>query len=82
MATKMNMLKLLQEVRGFIRFAHRQTESRPSGPLLLQFYGSQKHKRAARRKQFIKIEMQEPTDIPHPVPIIYRKTTDSHLQQE
>ena len=71
MATRMNMLKLLQEVRGFAQFITRPSETRPGGPLLLQFRGSTRRKAAARRKYNIRILMQEPIDIPHPVPITY-----------
>lgn len=73
MATRMNMLKLLQEVRGFAQFAHGPTEPRPGGPLSVDFQGPQRRKRAARRKLFIKIDMLEPIDIPHPVAIKYRQ---------
>jgi hypothetical protein len=69
MATRIKMLKLLQEVRGFAQFAHRPTEPRPAGPLLLEFRASMRRRAAARRKLVIQIEMQEPPDIPHPVPI-------------
>ncbi len=72
MATKMNMLKLLQEVRGFAQFATRPIEPRPAGPLLLDYKGPGRRKKPARHRLFIKIQMKEPTDIPHPVRIIHR----------
>lgn len=65
------MLKLLQEVRGFMQFPARSSETRPGGPLLLEFRGRLRRKAAARRKYSIRILMQEPVDIPHPVPITY-----------
>lgn len=71
MATRMNMLKLLQEVRGFARFATRPTEPRPSGPLL-QFRGIPHRKSGPKRKRIIRVDMQEPPDIPQPVRITYR----------
>ena len=71
MATRMNMLKLLQEVRGFAQFPSLPAESGPTGPLLLQFRGPRSRKSSARRKKFIRVDMQEPTDIPHPVQITY-----------
>jgi hypothetical protein len=74
MATKMNMLKLLQEARGFAQFTHRTIEPRPAGPLLLRFRGPLRRTRADRRRYFIRIEMQEPVDIPHPVPIQYHQS--------
>lgn len=71
MATRMNMLKLLQEVRGFAQFANRPAESRPAGPLLLDFKGAARRRAAARRRHAIRIQMLEPEDIPHPVPITF-----------
>jgi hypothetical protein len=71
MATRIKMLKLLQEVRGFAQFTHRPTEPRPAGPLLLDFRTSMRRRAAARRKLAIQIEMQELPDIPHPVPITF-----------
>ena len=71
MATRMNMLKLLQEVRGFMQFPARSSEVRPGGPLLLEFRGRLRRKATGRRKHNIRILMQEPTDIPHPVPITH-----------
>lgn len=73
MATKMNMLKLLQEVRGFAQFTTKPNEPRPSGPLLLQFRGPVLRRANAKRKRIIRIDMREPLDIPQPVPIIYLK---------
>lgn len=70
MATRMNMLKLLQEVRGFAQFTHRPTETRPGGPLLLEFGGPMRRKRILRRRH-LKILMLEPTDIPCRVPITH-----------
>ena len=69
MATRMNMLKLLQEVRGFAQFATRPIEPRP-GPLLLQFR-NRLRRATAKRKRIIRIDMQEPPDIPQPVRITY-----------
>ena len=74
MATRINMLKLLQEVRGFAKFTHAADEARPAGPLLLPFRGATARRTAARRRRAIKIAMLEPPDIPHPVPINYIET--------
>jgi len=70
MATRINMLKLLQEVRGFTQFTHRPSETRPGGPLLLEFRGSVRRKGPLRRKS-LRVRMLEPTDIPHPVVITH-----------
>jgi hypothetical protein len=71
MATRINMLKLLQEVRSLTQFGTRQGETRPAGPLLLQFRGARLRKTTARRRRVIRIDMQEPPDIPKPVQITY-----------
>jgi len=76
MATRIKMLKLLQEVRGFAQFAHQPAEPKAPGPLLLEFGAAMRRRAAARRKRAIKIEMQEPPDIPHPVPIKYLSQPD------
>jgi hypothetical protein len=75
MATRMNMLKLLQEVRGFAQFPTLPADPGPTGPLLLQFRGPRSRRAQARRKKVIRIDMQEPTDIPRPVPITYLAQT-------
>jgi hypothetical protein len=69
MATKMNMLKLLQEVAGFAQFTTRSNDPRPTGPLLLQFRGRFSRRAIARRKHIIRVDMQEQPDIPQAVPI-------------
>lgn len=65
------MLKLLQEVRGFAQFAHRSSEPRPDGPLLLPYRGPGRRKGPRQQKRSIKVLMQEAPDIPHPVPITF-----------
>jgi hypothetical protein len=76
MAARMNMLKLLQEVRGFAQFAHQASPPRPAGPLLLEFRGTSRRRAVVRRKLNIRISMQEPPDIPQPVPIVYLDKTN------
>ncbi len=78
MATRINMLKLLQEVRGFAQFATQPAEPRPTSPLLLQFRGPRTRKAAAKRRRVIRIDMQEAPDIPRPVPIVHLGQNASH----
>ncbi len=66
MATRVNMLKLLQEVRGFADLANRRIPPRPTNPLLLQFRPTAGR---TRRKWVLGITILEPVDIPEPVPI-------------
>ena len=72
MATRMNMMKLLQEVRSMAQLISRRPSSRPPGPLLLQWQPYSSKNAAARRKWTLRIDIQDPPDIPQPVPIIHR----------
>jgi hypothetical protein len=71
MATRINMLKLLQEVRGLAQFGTIPHEPRPTNPLLLQFRGPARRKQAGRVKRTLQVSMMETADIPSPVPIKY-----------
>ena len=65
------MLKLLQEVRGFAQLTNRRPLTRAPVPLLLQWHGPGLRIAEARRKKTIRVHIQEPQDIPRPVPITY-----------
>ena len=75
MATRINMLKLLQEVRGLAQFGTLPHEPRPSNPLLLLFRGPARRKQAGKVKRTLQVNMMETPDIPCPVPI--KHTTPS-----
>ena len=66
----MNMMKLLLEVRGFADFANRRLPARPMA-LLLQFNSPRSKSSLARRKWTLSVSIQDPPDIPQPVPIKY-----------
>jgi hypothetical protein len=70
MATRMNMMKLLLEVRGFAEFTNRRLPARPLA-LLLQFNSPRSRSALARRKWTLSVSIQDPPDIPQPVPIKY-----------
>ena len=67
----MNVMKLLQEVRGFAELTNRRMPARPLGPLLLQFGSARAQASRGRRKWTLNITIQEPPDIPQPVAIRY-----------
>jgi hypothetical protein len=69
MATKVNMLKMLQQARGMAEITNRRPQHRPLGPLMLEMRFSSSKAASARRKRIIRIKMQSPLDIPHPVKI-------------
>jgi hypothetical protein len=71
MATKMNMMKMLQQARGIAQITNRRPQNRPIGPLMLQMRFSSSRTSAGRRKRIIRIKMQSPLDIPHPVKITH-----------
>jgi hypothetical protein len=64
------MMKLLQEVRGFAEIANRRPHQRPPGPVLLQARAASP-RTPGKLKRTLKIAIQEPPDIPHPVRITY-----------
>ena len=71
MATKMNMMKMLQQARGMAQITNRRPQNRPPGPLMLEMRFSTSRTSPARRKRIIHIKMQNPLDIPHPVKITH-----------
>ena len=71
MATKMNMMKMLQQARGMAQITNRRPQNRPPGPLMLEMRFSGSRTTPARRKRIIRIRMQNAIDIPHPVKITY-----------
>jgi hypothetical protein len=71
MATKINMMKMLQQARGMAQITNRRPQNRPPGPLMLEMRFSGSRTAAARRKRIIRIRMQNPLDIPHPVKITH-----------
>jgi hypothetical protein len=72
MATKANIMKLLQEMRGFAELANRHSRSRLPGPLMLPLRSSSPRQAPPKRKRTLRVEMQELPDIPHPVRIVHR----------
>lgn len=64
MASKIKMLKLLQESRGLAELANRDPISRATMPLMLQYSFTRRKKTADKRKRVVRIYMQQPEDIP------------------
>ncbi len=71
MATRMNILKLMQEIHGFARITHRRPQPRPPGLFLMQIRAQGLPLALPKRKLNIAIQMQEPPDLPHPVKITH-----------
>lgn len=72
MATKVNLMKLLQEARGLAQITNRRPSARVVGPVVLPVrpIGG----RMARPKRTVRIIMHDPPDIPHPVKIIHLRS--------
>jgi hypothetical protein len=69
MATRINILKLMQEIHGFARVTHRRPQPRPPGLFLMQIRAHGLPTTLPKRKLNIAVQMQEPSDLPHPVKI-------------
>jgi hypothetical protein len=71
MATKVRIMKMLQEIRGLAEITHRRPQPRKPGLFLIQLRSHVSHTTAPRRKQTIAVNMLEQPDIPHPVKITH-----------
>src|SRR5215475_14943232 len=71
MATKVRIMKLLQEIRGLAEITNRRPQPRKPGLFLIQLRSHVTHTTGARRKQIIAVDMLDRPDIPHPVKIIH-----------
>jgi hypothetical protein len=71
MATKMKIMKLLQEIRGFAQLTYRQPHDRQPGLFLIQLRSHLQNATAPRRRLIIPVDHQDPPDIPHPVKIVH-----------
>ena len=69
MATRMNVMKLLQEVRGLAELPNQHPPKALMGPLLLQQFMPKFRTPGAKR--ILRIVVQDPPDIPHPVKILF-----------
>ena len=71
MATRVNMMKLLQEVRGLANFPSPQSEHRVPSHFAVQLRTRTFKATAAYRRRTLQIQMQDLPDIPEPVRIVY-----------
>jgi hypothetical protein len=73
MATKVRMLKLLQELRGFAVIANRQPQPRSPALFLAQMRPTVIQAVLPRRRLSITMVQPANPDIPHPVKISHSK---------
>jgi len=74
MATKMKMMKLLQEMQGLAQMSQRRPQAKSPGLFLLQLRSHVRQTSAARRRWVVPIQMHEMPDIPNPVKITFIKS--------
>ena len=80
MATKVNMLKLLQEVDGHANFANRRFQARQTGLMLLPLRSFQARTQRIPQKKTLTVLMRDLPDIPHPVAIRHIQVTTDPAQ--
>jgi len=81
MATKIRIMKLLQEIRGFAQVTNRRPQPKQPGLFLVQLRSHVAHTTSARRKLVIPVNLQELPDIPHPVKITHLKVNGDQALQ-
>ena len=69
MAAKVNVLKMLQEIRGFAVISNRRPSPRCPGLLLMQFRSVRARNRLGPRRLSITIDSQQSAKAPDPVRI-------------
>jgi hypothetical protein len=72
MATRVNMMKLLQEIRGLAELGKRRPPTRAPGLFLMQLRSHVFRTTHARRPLTIPVNEPLLPDVPHPVKIIHR----------
>ena len=71
MAAKVNILKMLQEIRGFAHITQRRPPPRSPGLVLTQMRAFATEGSLRRRKLAITINSRPQSDIPHQVRIVH-----------
>jgi hypothetical protein len=72
MASRMNMLKLVQEIRSFAEFPQATPRASAAQASQLAWVSSKYHRPPPARKRMLQITMRDLPDIPQSVPIIHR----------
>jgi hypothetical protein len=73
MATKVKLLKLLQEMRGFSEFHHYHPTAKSSSLYLLQLRSHVAQTSHAKRRLVITVDLKDSATLPHPVKINHLK---------
>ena len=75
MATKVKLMKFLQEIRGLSEMCRRLPAPKPSALYLMQLRTHMVEASHARRKLIVTIDLKDCATPPHPVKINYIKPT-------
>jgi hypothetical protein len=69
MATKIKLMKLLQEIHAIAEIGRRNPIPKPSPLFLLQLRTHMAETSRPRRRLVVMIDLKDSLDLPHPVPI-------------
>ena len=75
MATKVRLMKMLQEIRGLAQITNRRPQTKAPGLFLIQLRSQNGRNGLPKQKLIIPITLQDPPDIPHPVKITHLKAS-------
>jgi hypothetical protein len=73
MATRINILKLMQEIHGFARITHRRPQPRPPGLFLMEIRSHGSSTGLPKRKLNIEVHTPDAAELPRPVKINHIK---------
>jgi hypothetical protein len=71
MATKIKMMKLLQEIRGMAQITNRRPQPKTPGIFLMQLRAHVTNATTPRRRLVIPVDLKDLPDIPTPVKITH-----------
>jgi hypothetical protein len=71
MATKLKLMKFLQEIRGYAEITNRRPMPRPAALYLMQLRAQAVEVAMPRRKLPITVDLKKNPDLPHPVKITH-----------
>ena len=73
MATKIKLMKLLQELHGFAEITRRHPTPKPSALFLMQLRSHLAETNQPKRQLLITVDLRDDPDIPNPVKITHVK---------
>lgn len=80
MATKIKMMKLLQELRGMAEITNRRPQPKSPGIFLMQLRAHVTSATLPRRRLVIPVELKDRPDIPSPVKITHLASLSAPIE--